>query len=297
MNTRVLRPLAYGLGGLLGLAAVAVVVVHVWSEAILRRRYVPVPVPLPTAPPQLVAQGYRLARLHGCLSCHGEGLTGNHVIRDRPVGDIIAPNLTKLVRRRTDEQLAVAIRQGIAPDGRGLLVMTSAVHARMLPEETAALIAWMRTLPVSNGEEMPFRLRPLGRLMLVLGDFRLQPIAVTQYRTMMPVDLGPEHAVGRRLTAAICAECHGPALEGGPTPYADLNPSFGDPGNLPPNLIAVAAYTLEQFRTLMRTGVPVSGRHLGLMTEVAQDDLRYFTDDEIEAVHRYLVARARRLKP
>jgi hypothetical protein len=36
---------------------------------------------------------------------------------------------------------------------------------------------------------------------------------------------------------------------------------------------------------------------LGLMTEVAQDDLRYFTDDEIEAVHRYLVARARRLKP
>jgi mono/diheme cytochrome c family protein len=133
--------------------------------------------------------------------------------------------------------------------------------------------------------------------MLVLGDFRLQPIAVTQYRTMMPVDLGPEHAPGRRLTAAICAECHGPALEGGPTPYADLNPSFGDPGNLPPNLIAVAAYTLEQFRTLMRTGVPVSGRHLGLMTEVAQDDLRYFTDDEIEAVHRYLVARARRLKP
>lgn len=293
MRNRLLRLVGLGLGGLLGPLVVATIVIYVWSEAILRRRYEAAPQPLVQAPPELVAQGYRLARLHGCLSCHGEGLTGNHVFEAWPVGDIIAPNLTKLARQRTDEQLTVAIRQGIAPDGRGLLVMTSAVHARMLPEETAALIAWLRSLPVKDGEDRPFKLRLLGRLMLILGDFRLQPLAVKQYRALMPPDLGPEHAEGRQLAATICAECHGPDLSGGPAPFADFNPSFGGPGNLPPNLDIAGGYDLEQFRTLMRTGVPISGRNLGTMTSVAKRDLSHLTDDEIRAVHGYLVARAK----
>jgi cytochrome c553 len=210
------------------------------------------------------------------------------------VGDIIAPNLTKVVRQRTDEELTVAIRQGIAPGGRGLIVMTSAVHSRMTLEETAALIAWMRSLPLKEGEERPFKLRFVGRLMLVLGDFRLQPAAVKQYRNQWPIDLGPGYASGRQLAATICAECHGPDLSGGPTPMADTNPSFGRPYNLPPNLDIVAAYDLEQFRTLMRTGVPVSGREIGMMTAVARRDLKHFTDGEIDALHAYLIARAMR---
>jgi cytochrome c553 len=188
----------------------------------------------------------------------------------------------------------VAIRQGIAPDGRGLLVMTSAVQSRMLPEETAALIAWLRTLPVKEGLDQPFTLRPLGRFMLLLGDFRLQAVAVKQYREQMPPDLGPEHAEGRRLVATICAECHGPDLGGGPAAHADFNPSFGRTDNVPPNLDVAAAYRLEQFRRSMKTGVPISGRNLGMMTSVAKDDLSHLTSAEIEAVHGYLVARAKR---
>lgn len=291
---RLLRIFGIGLGALFGLALAGAVLIFIWSETILRRHYEAVPEAVVAAPPELVAQGYRLARLHGCLSCHGEGLTGNHVFRAWPVGDIIAPNLTKLARLRSDEQLAAAIRQGIAPDGRGLLVMTSAVHARMTPEETAALITWMRSLPVKDGLDIPFRLRLLGRLMLILGDFRLQPVAVREYRQMMPADMGPRHARGRYLAATICAECHGPALDGGPTPFADTNPSFGLEGNLPPDLAIAAGYDAAQFRTLMKTGVPPGGRNLAVMTEVATSDLRYLTDDEINAIYGYLIARAQR---
>ncbi len=148
---KLLRVVAIGLGGLAGLLLIALLIVYIWSEAILRQHYEAEPEALVKAPPELVAQGYRLGRLHGCLSCHGEGLVGNAVFEAPLVGDIIAPNLTKLVRRSTDEELSIAIRQGIAPDGRGLLVMPSAVAQRMPPEETAALVARMRSLPEKEG--------------------------------------------------------------------------------------------------------------------------------------------------
>jgi mono/diheme cytochrome c family protein len=79
MKSGVLRWLARGVGGLLGLLAIAAGVVYAWSETVLRRHYEAEPEPLVQAPPELVAQGHRLARLHGCLSCHGDGLVGNHV--------------------------------------------------------------------------------------------------------------------------------------------------------------------------------------------------------------------------
>ena len=75
---------------------------------------------------------------------------------------------------------------------------------------------------------------------------------------------------------------------------ADTNPSFGRPYNLPPNLDIAGAYDLEQFRTLLRTGVPPSGKNLDMMSSVAKRDFSHFTDDEIEALHGYLVARAQR---
>jgi mono/diheme cytochrome c family protein len=62
-----------------------------------------------------------------------------------------------------------------------------------------------------------------------------------------------------------------------------------------PDLAAAAGYDLAQFRTLLRTGRSPDGRDLGLMARVARSDLAYLTDAEIEAVHAYLVARAKRV--
>ena len=45
----------------------------------------------------------------------------------------------------------------------------------------------------------------------------------------------------------------------------------------------------------MRTGRPPTGRDLGLMTAVAKDDFSHLTDAEIDALHAYLVERAKRL--
>ena len=55
-----------------------------------------------------------------------------------------------------------------------------------------------------------------------------------------------------------------------------------------PSLRIVAAYSLEQFQRLLRTGVPISEANLPLMGEVARGSLRYLTDEETKDLHDYL---------
>jgi mono/diheme cytochrome c family protein len=83
-----------------------------------------------------------------------------------------------------------------------------------------------------------------------------------------------------------CTECHGPALFG----------LKDGPGGQPtPDLRVAAGYDLEQFKTLMRTGVTPAGKPLGMMREVAVGAFAHMTDAELAAVHAYLVERAKRL--
>ncbi len=83
--------------------------------------------------------------------------------------------------------------------------------------------------------------------------------------------------VGEYLARTSCTECHGNTLEGqGRTP----------------NLTVAAAYSPEDFVRLMRTGVALGGREVGLMGEVARGRFSHFTDAEIAAVHAYLRHRA-----
>lgn len=291
---RLLKWLSFAIAAVLALAALAAAIVYVGSERMLAKRYPVRPEPLVTPSAAALADAPRQARLLGCLACHGTGLRGNDVFDMPAVGTITAPNLPRLIRSRTDQQIAAAIRQGVGPDGRPLLVMTSALFSRLAPEEVSALILWMRSLPVAGEADEPFRLTLLGRFMVLNGDMPRQPELVPRYRLQMPADAGPEHAIGRRIAALICAECHAPDLSGGERPHADFNTKFGEGTPATPDLTMAAAYDLPAFTRLLRTGVPPDGRDLGLMSSVARNDFRHFTDSEIAALHGYLRARAER---
>jgi cytochrome c553 len=249
---KALRWAGIGLGAIVALLLVAALVILAWSETIVRRGYAAVPETLPTPSAAAAAEAPRLARVLGCLSCHGEGLKGKLMFDAPGVARVFAPNLTEVAARASDQQLAAGIRQGIGHDGRGLFVMPSAMYSR------------------------------LG---LVLGTFRPVPALVEEYRTQVPIDLGPDHRSARHLAATACSECHGPALMGG---------SAG-PDEKAPDLRLVAGYDPVQFRALMRTGLPPDGRDLGLMTTVGKNDFSHLTDAEIDALYAYLVARAKRL--
>jgi cytochrome c553 len=282
---RALRWLGIGLGALLALLLVLAVVVLAWSELILRRDYAAAAERLPQPSAAEMAEAPRRARVLGCLSCHGEGLKGQLMFDAPGVVRVFAPNLTEVAAKASDQQLAAGLRQGIGHDGRGLFIMPSAMYSRLDDREAAALVRWIRTLPRAEGQTKGLSAGPMGRLLLVLGQFRPVPDVVAEYRTQVPIDLGPEHAGGRHLAATACSECHGAALMGG---------SAG-PDDKAPGLDVAAGYDARQFRTLMRTGRPPTGRDLGLMTTVAKSDFSHLTDAEIDGLHAYLVARAKRL--
>jgi mono/diheme cytochrome c family protein len=283
--SKALRWAGIGLGTLVAFLIFAAIVIFIWSEMILRRGYAAAAEPLPAVSAADLAAAPRLARVLGCLSCHGEGLRGKLMFDAPGVARVFAPNITEVAAKAGDQQLAAGIRQGIGHDGRGLFIMPSPQYSRLTDRETASLVAWMRTLQRSEGQTKGLTPGPLGRIGLVIGAFRPSPEMVAEYRTQTPIGLGAGHEAARHLAATACSECHGPALMGG----------LAGPDQKAPDLRVAAGYDAAQFRTLMRTGRPPTGRDLGLMARIAKADFSHLADAEIDALHAYLVARAKRL--
>jgi mono/diheme cytochrome c family protein len=234
--------------------------------------------------PAQLADGPRQLRVLGCLSCHGDTLQGDLFMDEPGLAKIYAPNLTLVAAEASDQQLAQAIRQGIGHDNRPLLIMPAEGYQFMTDPEVAALISAIRTFPKGGRETPPASIGLKGRVGLALGKFHTAPELVETYRESPIADFGPQFAAGRHIVAVNCAECHGPNLKGQEV----------KPGTVSPDLSIAGAYDLDQFKTLLRTGVPPGGKKLGMMGDVARSDFSHLKDEEIAAIHAYLVERARR---
>ncbi len=281
---KLLRWTAYVLGVLILLLLLAAAYLWIASSWKLNARVEAKPERLVTPTAAQLADGPRQLKILGCVSCHGEGLRGKLFFDEPKVARLYAPNLTLIAAQATDPQLAQGIRQGIGHDGRSLFVMPSAQYSRLTDGEVAALISAIRVQPKGGKQTPPISVGPLGRVGLISGKFKTQPVAVEEYAQNMPADLGPQFAKGRHLAMTNCAECHGPSFRG----------AEPKPGLKTPDLSIVGAYDLPAFAKLMRTGVPASGKQLELMDDVSKNDFSHYDDEEMAALHAYLVERARR---
>ena len=277
MNS-LLRRVGFFAAGLAALLLLAALVVYVLSERELRRSYdiraVSLAVPTDSA---AIGEGRRLAIVHGCFNgCHGKQAEGV-VFFDAPwVGHVVAPDLTRAVSRMSDAELAVTIRQGVRPDGRSMLVMPSESFVVMRDDDLARILAFLHSLPASNGLEPGMSLGPLGRIGLVAGQFKTAARMIEE-AAAPPEAANDEAAQGRYLARTVCAQCHGTGLRGA------TFPEFTSP-----SLQMVAAYSPEDFARLLRTGTALGGREVGLMSEWARTNLSSLTDAEIAALYAYL---------
>jgi mono/diheme cytochrome c family protein len=265
------------------LLVVAAGVVYALSERVMNREYAEVveldedfSVP---SDPASVAEGERLARIRGCYNgCHGEHAEGNLFFDDFAFGTMKAPDLTQAVHSLSDAELERVIRHGIRADGSPVYVMPSPTFYNLSDEDLGDILAFLRSLPRSDGPETMFRPGPMARVLLGFEQFEPAAATIDHDAPRLPTgENGDPMTRGRYLAMTACTECHGMDLEG----------SEGPP-EVTPSLRIVASYSPEEFRTLLRTGEPRDGRDLRLMDDMSRKRFSHLTDAEIDALHIYL---------
>jgi len=263
-----------------------------WVYAASEAHYRSFPLPpafartIPTDAASL-ARGEHIARTRGCQGCHGAELQGEWMW-----GAALAPNLPALARSETPAALEAAIRHGIGRDGRALYSMPSYNFIRMRDDDVAALIAYLRTAPVSDappqGEAAQWHERIAGdfmrRMAIAFGDDGAMPRWLPEVPALTQQN-NPNQAIarGEYLAMTSCNECHGFDLRAY-TPWGDSAP----------DLMIVGAYSQQDFARLMREGVPMSGADLPMMGPVARGRFVHWTDQEVADLYAYLSDMSRR---
>ncbi|SOB87816.1 Cytochrome c553 [Sphingomonas guangdongensis] len=242
-----------------------------------------VPVLIAAAPRGSAARGAGIARALGCTDCHGARLAGKVIVDDPTIATLWSSNLSQTLPRYSDAALERTLRTGIRPDGSKLWYMDAAPYAVMNDRDMQDLIAWLRTAKPS-GVAHP-RVQARARWHKAVAAGRLKPAADTLAAALAapPPALGPALERGRYIARTQCAGCHEPDLKG------LRDPQPGDP----PDLAVAASYTLDGFRTLLRTGKAPGGREVGEMSKASRQRLAAMPESDIRVLHAYLAARTK----
>lgn len=251
------------LGGT-GLLLIVVLSAYGWSSSRMGATWdVPVVDVTLSSDSATVERGRHIAATRGCMDCHAESFAGRVVIDVPPIGRITGTNLTAgeggIGGRYTDADWVRAIRSGVAPDGRALLVMPSYEYRVLGPEDLGALISYLKTLPPMASEPVEQTVGPVGRALYLAGRLPLVPAEMIDHDD--PSFFQPEEGVtveyGEYL-AAGCIGCHRADFSGGP--FGGLPPEAPDPSNLTPDVeTGLGSWTEDQFTTFLTTGVKPDG--------------------------------------
>ena len=277
-----MRGLLIGVGVGLAIVGLAVVGWLHWLDArvtktLLRQYAVALaPIQLPTDSASL-AEGARLAHILGCHGCHGEQLQGHLFVDEPSVMRVVAPNVTALVPRYSDAELARLIRHGVRRDGTGVLAMPVASFFQLRDVDVARVIAYLRTVPGVDGTLAGNELRLPGKLAVLKGA--LLPAAATlDHAARRHADDAAaadttELSRGAYLARVACTECHGPEWRGALEA---------------PPLAAANGYSATEFASLLLDGRSRDGRDLPTMTKTARERFVWLSKGEVAAIYTFL---------
>jgi cytochrome c553 len=272
------------LAGLLALVLLVVAVSYVVSGSRLKKQYAVsgANLAIPTDSASL-ARGRVYATLSGCTGCHTSSLGGQVMIDGFPFARLAAPNLTRgkggIGATYSDADFERAIRHGIRRDGTPLFIMPSNEFNRFRDEETARLIAYVKSVPPVDNVTPPRTIYPMARVLHTFGAplVPAEKIDHTTQRNVAPLP-APTLEYGEFLVGA-CKFCHGEDLGGqkvGGEPGAPPSPPIGKT-SMP------AKWTDAQFMQTMRTGVTPEGRKLQ-SKYMPWPEIGQLGDDELRAV-------------
>ena len=284
----ILKWLGIFLGGVAGLAAVALGAVYVASNARINTTYdiQAAAVRIPTDA-EALAVGEHLAVTRGCTDCHLENLAGGVFVDDPMLGTLYASNLTPGaggMGNYSDEDWVRAIRHGLSPEDKSLIWMPAQEFYFLSDADLGALIAYLKTVPAVDNEIPNHTLRPMGRALFLAGQLDLLPAEIVDHNAPRPdaplaavtVEYGEYLAVG-------CIGCHGPGYSGGPIPGGppDWLPAANlTPGGELPN------WSEADFIAAFRNGIKPDGQPFD--ENMPYQAVGQMTDDELKAVYLFL---------
>jgi mono/diheme cytochrome c family protein len=267
--------------------------VYYISESRLNQRVSvrPEPIRVPTDITSVQRGQHLASAVAACVECHGPNLAGKVVLDDPGLGRVVAPNLTSgrggLAPEYAAEDLARAIRHGVDPAGRQLLVMPSDDYYNFSDADLGAIIAYIRSMPPIDTSLPRSEVRTAGRILFAIGQLPLLPAATIDHNAPRPptppAAVTVEYGAYLALSAG-CSGCHGPGLGGGSMPQASS--SAIPAANITP--AGLTGWSEADFVRVMRTGTRPDGRRLDSF--MPWPYYAQMSDDELRALWRFLQA-------
>jgi cytochrome c553 len=285
---RVTRWLGITLAGLVGLLAIAIIVVYVASSHAIGKVYSIKAPPLivPTDSVSIASGQHFVQAIGKCASCHGDDFAGKVITDDAAIGRLYSANLTRgkggIGASYTNADYVRAIRHGIARDGRPILFMPTDAYYYINDEDLANSIAYLKTVPAVDAAIPPKRIGPVARALYLLTDFPLIPAEGVPHDSVRPATIpaGATRQYGDYLaTTGSCKSCHLQDLSGG-VPIANNLLS----ANLTPT--GIGKWTEADFTKALRGGQRPDGKILSAV--MPWPYTRFMTDEEIHALWIYI---------
>jgi mono/diheme cytochrome c family protein len=234
-------------------------------------------------------RGRYLFASRGCVDCHGSH-GGGRVFADNGSDlRIKGPNITRgpggVVASYQPQDWVRAIRHGVAPGGRPLMIMPSEDYNRLTDADLGALVAYVQSLPPATGTGAEVKLPLPARVLYGFG-------AIDDAAAKIDHALAPAQPVGEGVTlehgryvANMCQGCHGPQLAGGRIPGSP--PDWPAAANLTPvGTSGMSAYAQpEAFMKMLKTGKRADGSAIRIMPF---ESLRELNETDMRALHLYL---------
>src|SRR5262249_26344948 len=150
------------------------------------------------------------------------------------------------------------------------------------------VVTYLRTQPAIDSEVPRVTLGPLGKMLIATGKLPLAADLITTHNAthvVYPPPTAATVAFGKHL-ANSCMGCHQPNSAGGRILGGD--PGWPTAKNLTPPPGALGKWTLEQFKSTLRTGKRPDGSALKPPMDGMAKFANSMSDVELEALWMFL---------
>jgi mono/diheme cytochrome c family protein len=254
----------------------------------------------------LVRRGEYLVHAGGCFSCHsakdGQPLAGGRAL-ETPFGTFYSPNITPDretgIGRWSDADFVRALHKGVSPEGRNYFpVFPYPSFTGITVEDAAAIRAYLFSQPPVHAPNKPHDVSFPFSWRFLQNGWKLLFFRKGPYRPNPEWDEATNRGAYLATALGHCGECHTPRnLAGAMRKSLWLAGNADGPdGDAVPNITpdprtGIGAWSDHDIVVLLATGATPDDTHVeGAMKEVVADDTRFLTDQDREAIARYLKA-------